>query len=572
MIYTLVGENQKDISQVFKNRGLRFRDIMGITNSSLIEPELLKNLKEAVEKVKEHLDKGSAIYLQQDPDADGMTSTTVFYQYVKKAYPDTKIVIGIHSGKQHGIDMKNLDSIIQEGALDIKLVVVPDASSNEHENHKKLMDRGIDVVVLDHHDADSYSPYAIMVNPQLDDYPNKKISGVGVVLKFIQLFDKMYNFKYSDLFYDLTAVGIIGDMIEINTPETVYIIQKGMTDIKNPFLKALYAKQSYSMRNTVTPTGISFYIVPLLNAVTRAATMEEKKLVLSAMVAEFDYDVPSTKRGAKDGDTETLCEQACRIMTNIKSRQDREVEKAIKDLEEKIVSEELNKHQLLIIDAEGKYSKDYTGLIANKIMAQYQKPTLIGSVSDGENLMGSGRSYDKSSLPDLKTFLQDSKIVNFAEGHASAHGFSVSADKISDLLEYADKELVDLDFTPRYLVDYSVDYTEIDYKFLEELTNLSKYWAKGFEEPYILFKNVPIQKSQVDIGGSFDSHTLKLKLPSIEFLKFKVSTEDVLPFQNNEMNRLDIIGRVSMNDFQGRKNLQVFIQDFEINSSQLFYF
>lgn len=571
MIYTLIGENQKDLAQVFKNRGLNYGDIMGVTDKAVLPPDSMKHMKEAVETVHSHLERDSIIYIQQDPDADGMTSTAALYQYLKTAYPKARLIVGIHEGKQHGIDVENVHRLIEEGK-DIRLIIAPDASSNEHDIHEEFKASGIDVVVLDHHDAESYSPFAVMVNPQLDDYANKNISGVGVVLKFAQLFDKMYGFEHSSDYYDLAAVGMIGDMIEITTPETVFIVQKGMSNVKNPFLKALYAKQAYSMKNSVTPIGISFYIVPLMNAVTRAATMEEKALVLEAMLTFEDYDVPSTKRGAKEGDTETLCEQAVRIMANIKARQDREVQKAMDALEQKIEAENLNQHQLLIIDAEGKYSKDYTGLIANKIMAKFQKPTLIGSIHDGENLAGSGRSYDKSSLPDLKSFLQESGIMNFAEGHGAAHGFSVHKDKIPALLEYANRELVDLDFTPRYLVDFEFDYATLDYQFLESITNLDKYWAKGFEEPYILFKNIPVPKKAVDISGSFDSHTLKITLPNIDFLKFRVPTEDVQPFNKNELTRINVIGRVSMNEYQGKKKLQVFVQDFEVSSAQAFYF
>lgn len=572
MKYKLLGNNEKTLEQIFQNRGVPLSNILGVTQNDVPDPFLLKNMEEAVKLLHTHIEQGSWIYIQQDPDADGMTSTTALFQYIKKCYPRyTNLVVGIQEGKQHGIDIPNLVHLEETNDITINLVIAPDASSNEPKVHKTLVDMGKEVLVLDHHEADGYSPYAVVVNPSLDDYPNKNISGVGVVHKFIKAFDIRYGFDYAEEFYDLNAVGLIGDMIEVTTPEAVYITQRGMKEINNPFLKALYAKQDYSMKGTITPTGISFYIVPLLNATVRAGTTQEKLMVLDAMLAEEDYPVPSTKRGAKEGDTETLCEQAVRIMANIKARQGRVVEKAIKMVEDKIVDEKLNDHQILIIDTENKIEKELTGLIANKVMNKYQKPTLIGS-SNGKVLAGSGRGYDKSSLPDLRGFLNESGLVNYAEGHASAHGFSVNLDNLHSLLEHSNEKLADLDFTPQHLVDFEWDYSELDYVFLEELTRLGNYWARGLDEPYFLIKNIPVQKSATEITGDFESRFLKIVLPSLTLVKFGNPMEKLAPFTKNQMTRIDVIGRVTMNEYQGNRTLQVFMEEFEVVGSQKFYF
>lgn len=573
MKYTLLGDNRPDVMQVFLNRGVS-PSILRTTDESLHSPFLLKNMEEAIDLVKKHADNGNLIYIQQDPDADGMTSTTLMYTYLKEVYPDIKILIGIHKGKQHGIDLDEVEAFEEELGAKIDLVIAPDASSNEHSIHKILSDRGTDVLVLDHHEATEYSPYATMVNPQLDDYPNKNISGVGVVQKFARAFDMKYHdgdLTLSDKHYDLVAIGMIADMIEINTPEAVHMVQKGMSNLNNLFVKALYAKQDYSMRGQITPTGISFYIAPLLNAVTRTATQEEKLLVLKAMVADKEYEVPSTKRGAKEGDTEILQEQAVRIMVNIKSRQGRLVDKAIQFVDGKIEQENLADNKLIVVDIEEQFEKEFTGLIANKVMAQYQKPVLIGSVKNGI-LAGSGRSYDKSSLPDLKGFLNESGIVNFAEGHASAHGFGVDVDKLPTLLEYSNEKLADLDFTPQYLVDYEWDASEIKTEFLEELIRLQSFWAKGLEEPYFAIKNLRVPKGAVELGGDFDSRTFKITLPHFSLIKFRVPYEKVKPFVDNQSTTMNLIGRVSLNEFQGKKTIQVFMEDFEVVGAQKFYF
>lgn len=97
--------------------------------------------------------------MQIDSDCDGYTSSALLLNYIYARFPSAinKFYYNFHSGKTHGIDIES----IQPGTT---LVVVPDASSNEYEIHKKLSDKGIDVIVLDHHQAERESEYACVVN------------------------------------------------------------------------------------------------------------------------------------------------------------------------------------------------------------------------------------------------------------------------------------------------------------------------------------------------------------------------------------------------------------------------
>lgn len=576
MRYKLLGENRSTVEQIFSNRGLDTGLLLKSNDPSVVhDPFLLDNMEEAIDLVKKHIDQDSLIYVQQDPDADGLTSTALFILYLKSIYPDMRYEVGIHEGKQHGFDMKRIKELIDSGKKP-DIVVSPDASSNEHDKHLKLKNMGIDVLVLDHHEADRYSKSALVVNPQLDNYPNKNISGVGVVQKFARAFDMKYrrgDTTLSDSHYDLVAVGLVADMIEITTPEAVYMTQQGMSNINNTFLEAMYERQSYSMGNKVTPMGIAFYIAPLINAVTRTATMEEKELVLRAMLETARVEVPSTKRGNKPGDKEVLQEQAVRIMTNIRSRQRRMVDRAVETVEKKIEEQELEDDQLLIIDVNHKFERELTGLIANKIVSERQKPVLIGSQSKcGTELLGSGRTYDKSSLPDLRGFLNESGIVEFAEGHGAAHGFGVKLDRVSELTNYANKELSDMDFTPQHEVDFIWEEKDIDIPFLEELIRLESFWARGIEEPYFMIKGLRVPKSAVSLTGTFDLKTFKIELDKFSIIQFRVPVNKVQPFIHNASTTIDLIGRVSLNEFRGKKTIQVFMEDFEVKESKKFYF
>ena len=107
--------------------------------------------------------------------------------------------------------------------------------------NKVLKDKGIDVLVIDHHEAeDGYSQNAVVINNQLsENYPNKQLSGVGMVYKFCKALDGILGLDFADSYLDLVALGNISDMVSMKSEETRYFVKKGLNNVVNPFLKAL---------------------------------------------------------------------------------------------------------------------------------------------------------------------------------------------------------------------------------------------------------------------------------------------------------------------------------------------
>ena len=110
----------------------------------------------------------------------------------------------------------------------MKLVIAPDSSSNDYEVHEALAARGVDVLVIDHHEAERISEYACIINNQLCDYPTKSLSGVGMVYKFCSYIDKKLGIKNADHFLDLVALGIIADVMPMIDFETKHLINLGI--------------------------------------------------------------------------------------------------------------------------------------------------------------------------------------------------------------------------------------------------------------------------------------------------------------------------------------------------------
>lgn len=298
--------------------------------------------------------------------------------------------------------------------------------SNDYEQHKALKDNGIDVLVIDHHEADKVSDDACIINNQTCDYPTKSLSGVGMVYKFCSYIDTLLNKDYANNFLDLVAVGTVSDMMDLRDFETKELIDLGVHYIKNPFLLRFVDEQSYSLKGEVTPFGISFYIAPYINATIRMGSLDEKILLFESMLEFKAYEqIPSTKRGFK-GTYETRVEQACRNCKNIKNRQTKARDLSLELIEQIIQDEGLLNHPIIIVQLDSPVEENLTGLIANQIMGKYMRPVLLLNryievdESTGEVLKmawrGSGRNATYSKLENLREFLSNSGLVEYAQG------------------------------------------------------------------------------------------------------------------------------------------------------------
>ena len=275
-------------------------------------------MQEAVKMVARHIKNNDKTIIIVDPDVDGNTSSALLLNYFYKLFPfwTENIKFFFHSGKQHGLN----DCINYILENDYKFVLLPDAGSNDTDECKKLREAGIDVLILDHHDFDRENPHALIINNQdkYSNYPNKALSGVGVVWQFCRYFDQVMGTNYAMDFMDLVAIGLVGDMMDMRSVETKALINKGLNRLTNPFMFFMAQKNAFKLGEQITPIGAAFYIVPLLNAVQRSGTYDEKKLVFESMLTYKAFEqIESTKRGHKLGETEQLVEQAVRTASNV---------------------------------------------------------------------------------------------------------------------------------------------------------------------------------------------------------------------------------------------------------------
>lgn len=574
-----IQENYSAIEQVLTNRGIKFEDIphyLNVTEEDNLSPLLLDNIEQAAKMLFNQLHRdGFHIHVQVDSDCDGYTSAALLLNYIHAIIPSAieHISYSFHNGKMHGI---NPELVPPETTL----VIAPDSSSNDYDIHKMLHDKGVDVLVLDHHQAEKISEYACIVNNQLCDYPTKSLSGVGVVYKMCQFIDSLLpdNQKKADDFLDLVAVGLVGDMMDLRDFETHYLVQTGLSQLQNPFIKGMAEKNHYQLGDNPTPIGVAFYIVPLINSITRVGTLEEKTLLFESMLNWKAFDlVQSTKRGCS-GQQETRLEQSLRTCTNVKNRQTRNQDAAVEQVKSIIKENNLLDHKILLVKLEHpSFDRGITGLIANKLMAEYQRPValLVEVEEDGKKAWsGSARGYEKSKLNDFRGFCRDSGLIYLAEGHPNAFGFGILDENFDAFVEYADTTLKDIEFSPSYKVDFIHSANDVRPKEILELGNMKNLWGQNVDEPLIAVEHLSITKDMITLMSRDRNPTLKIQLPNgVTCIKFKSSEEELESlFSENGCVTVNLVGKAEVNKYFNSVTPQLIIQNYEIINRQEYFF
>lgn len=581
------------VERVLTNRGIELEEIphyINTTNEDILPPSSINNIREGATMLIKHIAANDPIFIQVDSDADGYTSSAVLINYLTELFPyytQNYVSFRLHKGKEHGV----IVDTVPEGT---KMVIIPDAGSNQYEEHKQLAEKGIDVLVIDHHESDRVSPYACVINNQLCDYPTKSLSGVGMVYKFCSYIDEMLNSDCADDFLDLVALGLISDVMSLKYFETRHLITLGLKQIQNPFFSTMVKKQAFSLRDGITPFGIAFYITPYINATIRMGSNEEKLLLFESMLTTKAYEeIPSTKRGCK-GQFETKVEQACRNCNNLKNHQTKARDLGLETIEKIIENNNLLENKILLVQLEPKHNidKNLTGLVANQLMSKYQRPVLLLNRRETEHIYkeqdgsdvtyteitweGSCRNYDRGEFALLRSFLRDSGLVMYAEGHENALGTGIRDELIDTFINYSNTILADYDFTPHYKVDFIFDSGNFNGKDILDIAALKSLWGQGVEEPYIALEHVKVSKDNLTLMSRDKNPTLKITLPNgTSLIKFKSSEEEYQSLVADSTLGcvvISVVGRCEQNVWGGKATPQIIIEDYEKTGEMKYYF
>jgi single-stranded-DNA-specific exonuclease len=530
----------------------------------LVNEPKLKSIDVAVAVLQTYVEAHSKIVVIVDADTDGYVSSSLLLQYLKES-KDPSIhcepTFILHEEKQHGLTEFMMDKIYKEKP---DLVIVPDAGSNDFDQIEELYENKIAVLIIDHHDIEPQNrgSHAIILNNQISKTENGNLTGVGVVYKFCQYLDTFAKVPVlaNDHLKDLVMVGQIGDSSDISNFEVRNLVNKGLINIENPLFKEMI-KQDVGIRD-LTPTDISFHVVPFVNAIARVGKPTEQKLFFKALNCLWDGKTYKTKKRKKNKVTgkfdtkeieQTIYEKAYDISVTAKNRQNTIVRKLIPQIYTQIDVHEGISVVLLTKDQIKKRS--LTGLLANKIVSKYQKPTLV-LVDDGDVFTGSGRGYEPM-MEDFKEWIQQTNLAIFAQGHPNAFGIQINKKKLPLLIELSKT----LSNDAKYSVD-RIYYGEANKKDAEIIVDNNFLYGGSVTTPTLGYKGVKVDKANIQMRGSvvtFFVNRLKLIMFNASPSFSKQLTEGFKPYIY-----MDFVGK-PMIDSWGKDYCQIVLVNFAIS-------
>lgn len=545
--------------------------ILGPKDEDKDNPLDLDNMEIAISAMHDAILHNKKFFIQVDSDVDGNTSAAIFYNYFKTRYENLDIIWRLQEGKEHGI----INSTVPE---DREIIIIPDAGSMQLEEQEELSKNGKTVIILDHHTVLEQKQFnnVILVNNQSSaKFNNKFLSGAGIVLMFIEAYDeKYYDGELWSKYMDLAALGIIADMMNTCTLGNNYIIEKGLSCIRNKMFQELLQMQSYSISNIANPSkiDIAFYIAPIINGLIRSGLAEEKEVFFKALIDSNNTEIfTTTSRGITRH--ENIYQYAARIAKNAKSRQDAVKKRGAEFLNNKIKTKQLDRNKILVVtidnDELNKVNQNMTGLTAMELCKTYNKPTLVlreHDEKDGTKIYsGSGRSKDFHGMNGFLNFILDSQLDIMAEGHQLAFGTSFTEKGLKDFIEYSNDKLSSVDFNNETVeVDYWFKDT-VNSRILRDFAKNIRIYGNGIPQPKFAF-TFNLDAKDLFIMGK-DKSSMKITLGDISLVMFK-APKVIRDIQTQNNCKITCIGRSQINSFNGLESVQVIIDDIQVDKRE----
>lgn len=541
----------------------------------------LDNIEVGIELIK-NLKPDARVGLVVDCDVDGYTSAAIMYQFLKHLYPKININSYIHDGKAHGLE-EHWEYIRDEN---YDLVIIPDAGSNDGQYAKEI---NCPILILDHHIVEdtNFPSNMVVINNQLSQkYKNKSLSGAGVVWQFCYALDQSFHGPDNWVmnYIDLAALGICADMMSGLEVENQWFWHEGFSHVQNPFFMAIALKQAYSItgkmnptwgeiQDALDPTTVAFYIVPLINAMVRVGTEDEKARMFLAFVDGHQM-IPCNKRGAK-GTLEEACIESLRECVNARTHQNKAKDAAVARLEQKIFKHDLLENKILFVrlDDDDDFPAELNGLVAMQLSVKYKRPTIVARLNDEGYIRGSSRGLNNSELESFKKYMDSTGLFEYTAGHDNACGISILNSNLSKLHEIANHDLANYNFGDGfYEVNFERQALSEDLgALIEDLARYKHIWSQGNDEPLIYIRDLHLSKKDIQIMGK-NKDTIKITKNGIVYIKF--FAKDIIEELNNYDKdiKIEVVGKANLNEWNGMTTPQIIIEQLQIENDKLIDF
>lgn len=519
----------------------------------LHDPFLLNDMDKAVERLNQALHLNQKILVYGDYDVDGTTAVALVYKFLQNYTSNLDFYIPDRNDEGYGVSYKGIDFAAEN---DIKLIIVLDCGIKAIEKVAYAKERGIDIIICDHHTPDNQLPQAVAVlDPKREDstYPYGHLSGCGVGFKLMQAFAIQNDIEWAKLtpLLDLLAVSIASDIVPI-TGENRTLMYLGLKQLNaSPCVGLKAIMELCDLVNTpISTSDIVFKIGPRINASGRMSSGREAVELLIA----------------KNEETARQKSESIDAYNQLRKDLDKQ---ATEDARKYIDATPQDERTSSIVVYNQEWNKGVIGIVASRLSEHYYKPAVVLTLSNGF-ATGSARSILGFDLYKAIDSCRD-LLENFG-GHTYAAGLTLRLENIAEFKErfqkYVEENLHAEQQVPQIDIDAALHFAEINHTFFNTLQRFAPFGPDNNKPVFVTYNVVDYQK-RCRLVGQGNKH-IKLDVrdltggPTMSGIAFNAhDAENTIKYINSGM-PFHICYTLEENNFNGKKSIQLMIKDIKI--------
>lgn len=544
-------------------RLIRNRDIVGDeaieqylngTISDLYDGMLMKDMQKAVEILLEKIEDGKKIRIIGDYDIDGINATYILLEGLQRLGANVDIDIPDRMKDGYGLNQALIEKALQ---ADVDTIVTCDNGIAAREEIAYAKRLGMTVVVTDHHEVPYEEtkggkkyilpPADAVVDPKQQDctYPFKELCGAAVAYKLIEALFEVSGRDAEDVDYlmENVAIATVGDVMDLVGENRIFVKQglDMLRRTRNLGLKSLIECTKINA-DQIAAYHIGFVLGPCLNASGRLDTAK-RALELLRATSKKEADILAGDLKALNDSRKDMTAQA--------------VEEAIRMIEQTSLRED---NVLVVYLPE--CHESLAGIVAGRIRERYYKPTFVITRTE-EGLKGSGRSIDAYHMYEQLNQCKD--VLTRFGGHKLAAGISLAEDKLEEFRNALNQNapLTEEDLIPKISIDMQLPLGYVTEDLINQLSLLEPF-GKGNTKPVFVEKDLEIINSRI-LGKN--QNVLKMEVRDFSGQKMEAMYfGDIVKFQEylaeKEGKKITFIYYPTINEYQGKRNLQIVVQNY----------
>lgn len=523
----------------------------------LSDPFSMRDLEPAAARIVEAGRRNEPVLIYADYDVDGATGAAVLFLFLRERFPSLPVRIHqnhrVHDG--YGLRTEHLLAAEREG---FRLVVTVDCGITDLDAIRTASERGMEVIVTDHHTpGDSLPPAIAVLNPKRGDcaFPEKELAGVGVAFLLVcgirRLLRDAGGFAGENgepnlrRYLDLVALGTVADMVPLRGDNRRFV-KAGIEEIRSrprPGIRALLSVAGVDPGH-VTEADLGFRVGPRLNAAGRMGDpLRGSRLLVTGNPEEAD--------------------RIARELHSDNARRQREERRMLQEAEEAIRTASPARVPHAIVLAASGWHLGILGIVASKLSERYFRPTALLTVENGE-AKGSLRSAD--GFPLLGALSELSPLLTRFGGHACAAGVSLPCEQLDAFREGMERIAARYAETrgeaPCIGVDAELPLQEISPDLLGELDRLRPFGI-GNEEPLLLSRNLWVERNR-PFGESgrhlrIDLSEGRRRFEAVFFHAFPAAVETGYP--------IDLLFTPQWSFFRGTRSIRLLVRGVKPSSA-----